>query len=362
MRLLFLNTNIGYGGASKIMVWVANICANEGYDVYFLTYRDSEYKQILDQRIKANHIQLEDKSGKGKGLWNTVRCIRSYIITKKIDVAVGFLSPSQLRLSLACIGLSCKLLFSQRGDPFQVPYGLKNKIIQYVNHRLFCKADAFVFQTPMAANYYPKSVRNKSVIICNPIHPLVRSVQREGNITKDIVCVARLDIVQKRQDILIKAFNLISSKYPEYRLKLYGDGFSLSDENTLRKLANGNSKIDFMGQTRDVAGAIQNAAVAVLSSDFEGIPNALLEYMSIGVPCISTNCSPGGAAMLIKNKVNGLLVRKGNVIELADAIEYMITHPEEAEQMGRNSMKVNELYSETVIAQKWLELFKSLNK
>ena len=293
MKILFLNTNIGYGGASKIMVWVANVCAHANHDVTFLTYRDTNNKQNLHSLVKYVHIQLEDISGRGKGLYNTVKVVRQYIIDNDFEIAVGFLAPSQLRLALACIGLKCKTLFSHRGDPFQSSKGIKNHIVNYIANKAFCSADAFVFQTQMAADYYSKAIRKRSEVIANPIYPLVRTVSRKGNVTKDIVCVARLDIKQKRQDLLIEAFDIISPKYPEYKLKLYGDGLAY-DEKCLREKAKNNHNVCFMGATSDVASAIQNAAIFVLSSDYEGIPNALLEAMSIGVPCISTDCSPPG--------------------------------------------------------------------
>ena len=353
MKILFLNTNIGYGGASKIMVWVANVCAHANHDVTFLTYRDDNCRQKLNPSVNSVHIQLEDLSGRGKGLFHTVKVLRRYIRENHFDIAIGFLPPSQLRLALACKGVKCKTLFSHRGDPFQSSKGIKNKIINYIAYKAFCSADAFVFQTQMAANYYSKDIRKKSEVICNPIYPLVRTIAREGNVTKDIVCVARLDIKQKRQDLLIRAFDIISSKYPEYKLKLYGDGYEY-DEKILREKARDNNNVCFMGATNDVASAIQNAAMLVLSSDYEGIPNALLEAMSIGVPCISTDCSPGGAAMLIQNKKNGLLVPRNDVLSLADAMEYMISHPSEAELMGQRGMYVCESFSEEVIAKKWL--------
>lgn len=197
-------------------------------------------------------------------------------------------------------------------------------------------------------------------MICNPIYPLVRTIPRAGNVTKDIVCVARLDIKQKRQDLLINAFNIISNKYPEYKLKLYGDGFAY-DEKKLKEKASDNSNIIFMGATTDVSSAIQNAAFFVLSSDYEGIPKALLEAMSIGVPCISTDCSPGGAAMLIQNKKNGLLVPRNNANALADAMEYIICHPVEAELMGKNGMYVCDAFSEKKISEKWLSFIEKMS-
>ena len=115
-----------------------------------------------------------------------------------------------------------------------------------------------------------------------------------------------------------------------------------------------------MGKTYDVVAAFQNALASVLSSDFEGIPNALLESMSLGVPSISTDCSPGGAAMLIRNKENGLLTPRGDAKALAEAMEYVILHPNEAEAMGETGMEVNQLYAEDVISVKWQSFIKTL--
>ena len=359
MKILFVNTNIGYGGASKMMVWVANKCVSAGHDVTFFTYRSQEESQILENSIRHIHVQLEDEFGKDKKIWGTIKFLRNYIKTECFDLAIAFLSPSQFRLLFACKGLDCKLLFSQRGDPYQGIPGIKGKLVRWISDRLFCSADKFVFQTPMAAKYYPKSVQKHSLVIPNPIRPLTRTVSREGNIEKTIVCVARLDVRQKRQDLLIDAFNIISSKYPEYKLNLYGDGFTY-DEKILRDKAKGNANIFFMGATKDVAGAIQNAKMFVLPSDYEGIPNALLEAMSIGVPCISTDCSPGGAAMLIRNKENGMLVPRGDAKALVDAMDYIIMHQEEAERMGHKGIEVNKLYSEDIIAKEWLTFIEKM--
>lgn len=352
MKILFLNTNIGYGGASKQMVWVANQCASSGHDVTFLTYRDSAVNQILLSSVGHVHIQLESVSGGGKGIIQTVRCLHRFIKRGRFDVAVGFLSPSQLRLALACIGTKTKLLFSHRGDPYQHVQGGNSNFIGKLTSWAFNRADWYVFQTPMAQKAFSTEIRNRSSVIANTISPLHRNKDRSEGVDKIIVSVGRLDVHQKRQDLLIDAFANVVKQYPDYTLELYGDG---NDEQLLRERASNCPQIHFMGKTMDVASAIQQATMLVLSSDFEGIPNALLEAMSIGVPCVSTDCSPGGASMLIKDGVNGLLVPRGNVNALLNAMIWYIEHPEEREKMGQKGMQVNEDYAETLIQSKWLE-------
>lgn len=352
VNILFVNTNIGYGGASKMMVWVASQMAEKGHDVTFFTYRSDEKLQILNPKIKHIHNQLEDKYSKHKHFVTCVKSLHELIVRGNYDVVIAFLSPSILRVALASIGTNCKVLFSERADPAQKVTSLKSKIIKWVNRISFNSADAFVFQTSTAASFFSKKVQEKGVVIPNPIRPLERTKERVFGGDKTIVCVARLDIKQKRQDLLIDAFIEISHKYPDYSLCLYGDGLN-DDEAILREQAKEYPNVKFMGPTKDVAEVIQNATMFVLSSDFEGIPNALLESMSIGVPSVSTNCSPGGAAMLIRNKKNGLLVPRGDVKALAAAMEYIITHPDESEKMAIQAMEVNELYAETKIADKW---------
>ena len=325
MKLLFLNTDIGYGGAEKMIVWLANKCAEKGHKVSFFTYRDNRVMQPLSPQVKHIHVQLES-GGAGLSMFKTARYLHQYIKEEKFDVGIAFLSPSMLRLAI------------------------KLKVFGKMNIWAFKQADYYVFQTSMAQAYFSKNIQQHSTVIANPIHPLVRTVERKGNIEKKIVTVGRLDLKQKRQDVLIEAFNIISAKYPNYKLEIYGNG---EDEALIKNMAKTNDHIKLMGKTSKVAEVIQNAAVFVLSSDFEGIPNALLEAMSIGVPCVAADCSPGGASMLIHNKKNGLLVPRSNAKAMAEAISFMLDNKQEAEQMASEAMKVNDIYSEDIISEKW---------
>lgn len=350
MKLLFLNTNIGYGGASKMIVWVANQCAKKGYDVTFLTYRDKKVCQPLIPQVKLVQESLEGENRRGNSI-ATVKWLHKFIKANRFDIGVAFLSPSMLRMAIAAKGTKMKVVFSQRGDPYYCGTckSIRSKTIDLLNTWAFNQADGYVFQTKMAQAFYSKAIQTRSIVIPNPIRPLARTEERNGNIRKSFVSVGRLDLKQKRQDLMIEAFNLISAKYPDFNLEIYGDG---EDETKVKQLAASNN-IHLMGKTSNVVDAIQNAWATVLSSDFEGIPNALLESMSLGVPSISTDCSPGGAAMLIRNKENGLLTPRGDVKALADAMEYTILHHEETEEMAIVGQEVNELYSEDKIGDRW---------
>jgi glycosyltransferase involved in cell wall biosynthesis len=357
-KILLINENIGYGGATKILSFVANTLAERGHEVTFLTYREKVCFQKLDKTVKLIHIPFESIDRRAVLIPYTVFKLHKFIKSNYFDVAIAFLSPSQLRLITACWLTKTKVLVSQRGDPYQKPKGIKNNLISKINRFIFSQADFFVFQTKMAQEFYSKKVQLRSCVIPNPIRPLARTMPRtQKTVEKKIVCVARLDLNQKRHDLLIKAFKMLSCEYPDYTLELYGTG---EDESIIRDLIGQSNNINLCGMTKNVVAAIQNAAMFVLTSDYEGIPNALLEAMSLGVPCISTDCSPGGAAMLIENGINGLLVNQGDVVGLYNAMKYYVKNPHIAETMGAKGTEVCDRFSEEIISELWRETVGSL--
>ena len=348
MNILFVNENLDYGGAGKVLVWLANSLAGNGQEVTFLTYRKGTERLKLSGRIRHTHLEITDEESGAKNVLKTALALRKYIRENSFDTAIAFSEPSQTRLAAAACGLSIRCIFSQRLDPHTVE---KKTLMQFVYRR----ADYYVFQTDGARQYYPESIKKRSTVIPNPVIPSKNGIF-VGKRNKKIVSVGRLDVFQKRQDLLIKAFKSIASEFPEYTLEFLGDG---PDRGELEVLSSDISdRIFFPGVSDSVQEDIREAAMFVLSSDFEGIPNALMEAMSLGVPCVSTDCSPGGAAELIRDGENGLLVPTGDAGKLAEAMKRYIIDPEFAEQMGRNALMISETFSQEKIFDQWISVIR----
>ncbi len=101
--------------------------------------------------------------------------------------------------------------------------------------------------------------------------------------------------------------------------------------------------------------AINSASMFVMSSDFEGMPNALIEALALGIPCISTDCPCGGPRMLIDNFQNGILVPIKSPSDMLSAMKYIADNPEKAKQMGQNASKIIDRVDNKVICGEWLE-------
>jgi GalNAc-alpha-(1->4)-GalNAc-alpha-(1->3)-diNAcBac-PP-undecaprenol alpha-1,4-N-acetyl-D-galactosaminyltransferase len=351
-KILFVIHKINYGGAGKVLTFLANRFSLEGYEVYFLTYENNIFPNKLLPEVK--HIGYINST---KPLFFFKRIFQIFFIRKTIininpDVIISFLSYPNILSIIASRGFRLPVIISERCDP----YALKSWFTKFRN-LVYYFADGCVFQTREAKNYYHKSIQEKAVVIPNPI---IEAIPDKWIKEKDdiIVNVGRFELIQKRQDILIKAFAKIVDKFPNTNLVLFGDG---EDEQKIKNIiieCHLEGRVVLAGVTIDIYESIKKAKLFVLSSDYEGIPNALIEAMSVGLPCVSTNYSPGGVKDIIKNMENGILVKAGCIDELARAIEYMLENPKLADMMGQNASKiVNKLNSE-IIYRQWEKYIK----
>lgn len=354
MKILFATSCLSYGGAEKNVKMVASEMLNRGYDVVICNFNTRPTVLTFDDRIKI--VDMPKYAAKGLKRIQQFLFLCKLCKIEKPDLISSFLFlPNVISVFAGKIS-NVPVVISERADPFQHKSVLE-KIIYY----FYRFADGAVFQTEGAQRYFPKSLQNKSVVIPNPIIPNcdIEKVE-QGKRRKVISFVARFEIVQKRQDIMIDAFAKVLKKHPEYNLEFYGDG---PDEGKIKSKVEQlgiSSNVLFKGAVNNVAYYIYDTSMYVLCSDFEGIPNSLLEAMSLGLPCVSTDCSPGGARMLIDNMKNGMIVPCNDSDALCNAINYMIENPEFAEVCGSNAKEVNDKFSYQLIMDKWNDFYVSL--
>lgn len=346
-RVLFVINSLGYGGASKILAFVANRLDKSRFTAAIYNLNESKTVQTINKDIMVF-------DGKTRNIRVIRRCLQLIGIMKKInsynpDIIISFLDTPSFLSVIAGKLTHTPVIFSERSDPYR-----HNDFSDKIYHFIISYADGAVFQTDAAKEYYPKRLQVKSRVILNPA--IIRDDSACANLdspANEISFVGRFENIQKRQDIMVEAFKIVSEKYPETVLKFYGKG---EDEDYIKSIADAmglNNKVLFMGYSSNPTRDISNSRMFVLTSDYEGIPNALIEAMSIGLPVISTDCSPGGARMLIEDGVNGLLVKTGDPMAVAEAIIKYIENSDFARQCGTAARKIKDKLSPDVIIKQW---------
>ena len=255
---------------------------------------------------------------------------------------------------LASFGTNSIVVSAERGDPFEY-----SKVWKTIIGWTYQKSDYCFFQLERARDFFGEAVAKHSFVIPNPYVPAEGATPFTGTRNKTIVSAGRF-ADQKRFDILIRAFAKVHEKHPDYRLVIYGEGDCRTMYEQLSKKLGVSSFIDYPGYVKNVAASIRQDGVFVLSSDYEGIPNSLIEAMTVGLPCVATDCSPGGPDFLTDSGKRGLLVPIRDVDAMASAINRVIEYPELATKLSLAGIKLIEILDINVINKAWVDAFTTM--
>lgn len=350
MNVIFTVASMAGGGAERVISILANRLAISENKITIIMTAGTKQDYSLNSKIDVVSVGGTSGGSMTKRIKRIYR-LRKIFRDNKEAVIVSFGLGSNFYTAIACFGLKNPLIISERNDPEACPHPhLRNLVFGYANK--------LVFQTWEASVCFPQRLQKKGVVIPNPISENIMQPY-QGTREKVIVAVGRLE-PQKNYPLLLLAFSSFHTKFPEYTLHLFGEGYMRNElQDEVRKLGISESVI-FEGFVQDVHARIRNAAMYVLSSDYEGISNALLEAMALGLPVISTDCPIGGSRLCIRNEVNGLLVPVRDENALTEAMTRLTLDEELAERMGQEAVKVRERFSEASITEQWNAILKQL--
>lgn len=203
------------------------------------------------------------------------------------------------------------------------------------------------------------------VKIYNPLGIMPKVGYKFSN--KTIISIGRLDD-QKGYDNLIKAFALISNKYNDWKLKIYGNG---NYAKYLEKLVSSHKledQVEILPSVKDVVKIFNESSIFVLPSRYEGYANVLVEAMACGIPSISYDWFMG-VEEIINNNINGFIVKLKNrkdyfngiscnedIENLAKKIEYVINNPVVCSKISTNACKIVDTRNIEYILNKWINL------
>lgn len=350
MRILFLVDNLAIGGAGRVVSRLSTAISEQGHSVCVATTASKEVAYGLGEKVKFYPLS-DGKEKASMSVRQRVLTIRQLCIKEQIDVVISFLTELSIYAIMSKIGHAhWKVISCERNDPNIDP---KDKRVRALRRILYPFSDGFVFQTEDAKQYFPREIQKKGIVIMNPMASNLPEPYT-GERRKAIVAVGRL-VEQKNYPTLLRAFAIVSKHFQEYVLEIYGEGPLKGELVDLSKALGIHNRIEFMGQRTDVLLRMRDASLFVLSSDYEGMSNALMEAMALGVPVISTDHPIGGARALITNEENGILVPVNDDIHLAQGMIKLLNNPEKCITLGENAQSVKEKLRLEKIAVSWTD-------
>lgn len=344
MKIVFVLPDMPGGGSERVVAMLANEYINRGYSVAILLFAGNQTAYPLDERIE---IVIAGEPSNGNPLIQLKRLyrMRRYYKKNKDCYIFSFCVRGSIFSVLAAAGIPHRLLISERNDPTRIAG-------QRLRDWSYRKAEKLILQTEDMKRCFSENIQKKSAVIPNPVSGDMPQPYM-GERKKQIVAVGRLQ-PQKNHKLLLESFYEFQKIHADYELHIFGVG---ELKETLKRQAEElriADKVVFRGFSASVQQEIWNSAMFVLSSDYEGISNSMIEALAMGVPVISTDCPVGGSRMYIQNNVNGILVPVGDRKALSAAMIKLAEDPELARKFSVNGPKIQEQYGLKQIADRFL--------
>jgi glycosyltransferase involved in cell wall biosynthesis len=350
MNITFFIGSIYGGGSERVVCNMASYMVEKGHNIRILAMAETPKQYELNEKVEVSYLLgLSERKGWLKNNLKRLIRLEQYMKNnKQVDLYIVMLPVTSILLLVFRQFTKAKIIVSERCAPTKYTI-----FIQKMYKVLAKRADGYVFQTKEARNWYEPYIKGVlTEIIPNAINTSFIKPIYEGERKKEIVSVGRLE-KQKNFELLVDSFIDISHDFPEYKVVIYGEGSRRESLEKRVKELDLQDRIIFPGNVTDVASRIQKSSVFVLSSDFEGMPNALMEAMALGLPCIATDCPVGGPRYLIENGVNGILIPHNDKEAMVNALRQMLTDETKATSMGKKASTISERFSSNNIYAQW---------
>lgn len=345
MKIVFVIPNMTGGGTERVISLLSNEYVRMGYEVAVMQFAGYEHAYELHERVEDFSVAPRS-GGNPIVMWKRLVAMRRYFKQNPDARIFAFCVMGAVFSVMTTWGMKRYILVAERNSPDSCN-------VKELRNWAYRRADRITFQTPDGIAYFSKQIADKAVVIPNPIDESVPK-RYEGIRKHQVVTVGRLH-KQKNHALLLDAFADFSEKFTDYELHIYGEGELEQDLKRQAEHLGIKEKVVWHGFCADVREKIKEARMFVLSSDFEGISNSMLEALAMGVPTISTDCPIGGARVYIEPEESGLLVPVGDRRALTQAMIRIASDEELTQRLSVNAAKMKHEYSVAGIARRFLE-------
>ncbi len=355
MKFLFVVPTLSGGGAERVATILSNKLADEGHIVSLLYYHSTDNEYFVSENVNSiNLSNVYNVEYKKLSYIGKIKRIRNIIKKENADFIIPFLSHACAHVFFASVGLDCKVIYTVRNNPNSSPKNfLRKKLRDYIINHSY----KTIVQNNEQKMYFKEKIHDKIYVLPNPISDDFLDVQRNKNHDKFVIASAGRLTPQKNFKMLIDSVENICKENSNIVLQIYGEGELKEELQNYIDEKQLNESVFLMGRTNDMKNMLSNIDLYILSSDFEGMPNSLMEAMAVGIPCISTDC-PTGPSDMIENGKNGFLVPVNDSVSMEIAIKKMLTI--DMVKIGENAKKfIRKNYSSIIIINKLIDICNS---
>lgn len=353
-KIMFVIPSLRDGGAERVITRLSAAMAEMEYEVHVLEFFRPASGYELSGKVRLHSMFATEDEYNRAGFWQRNRLMRRCVVEHGPDVIIPFLEYVCQKTQLALAGTAYfrRILVTLRVTP--TIGSAFHKLRRTVSIAL---ARACIAQTGSQREYLPAFLRKKTFVIANPMDKVEPPFEENAE-RFTFVAAGRL-VAQKNYAMMIKAFAQVAGQRDAY-LKIYGRGNQSGELSGLINELGVSGRAELMGYTDNIIAEYRKANVFLLTSNWEGMPNSLMEAMALGMPCISTDC-PTGPAELIRSGENGLLIPMDDEDALVGAMLEMIDDPARRLEIGQAARRsIQSGYGISQIVDKWTCAFETI--
>ena len=358
-KVAFYIGSLHKGGAERVFVNLAEHFLNQDYQVLMVTQyqKEDEYELVCGiDRVISDITPQETTSSRIVNFWRRLEKLHRIWKQEKPDLVLSCAGKNNFMTIVSTMFTKTKPVVSVVGEAKEEYPG---KVMRMLANLLFPHAAGVVLQTERSRSFFSKRVGKTAVIMPNSLNPLFIRPAFQEEREKRIVSVGRMD-ANKNHEMMIRAFAKLAAKYPEYTLTIYGDGELRSHLEMLIDSMELSDKVFLPGVILNVADEIEKASLFLLTSYSEGVSNALIEAMALGLPVIATDVPSGGTVELIEHGKNGWIIPVGDEAALEKAMDKLLSDRELAENLGAQARMLQERFAPDRVNRQWQAYFEKL--